>query len=73
MFSIRIEDKGIVRWYKAEDYNSAIVLFDILTNQFSFVQLYGSAIEPLCDYNSVWAEEFAELAEDYQQNNPLCG
>ena len=30
MFDIRIEDDGVVRWYKTDDYNSAVVLFDVL-------------------------------------------
>ena len=50
MFSIRIEDKGIIRWYSTQDYNSALVLFDILCRKFSFAQLYGSAIEPIQEY-----------------------
>jgi hypothetical protein len=62
MFDVRIEDDGIVRWYKTDDYNSAVVLFDVLCRKFSHVQVHdGSKV--ICEYKSDWAKYYASLAE----------
>jgi hypothetical protein len=60
MFDVRIEDDGIVRWYKTDDYNSALVLFDVLSRKFRHVQMHnGSRV--VCEYKADWAEEYADL------------
>ena len=65
MFDIRIEDDGIVRWYKTDDYNSAVVLFDLLTHHFRHVQIHDG-METICEYKAEWAEQYAEKAEQYE-------
>jgi hypothetical protein len=58
MFDIRIEDDGIVRWYKTDDYNSAVVLFDVLCRKFRHVQVHNG-METICEYKAEWAEKYA--------------
>ena len=62
MFNIRVNDDGIVRNYDTEDYNSAIVLFDVLCRKFRHVQIHDG-IETICEYKAEWAEQYAERAE----------
>jgi hypothetical protein len=62
MFDLRIEDDGIVRWYKTDDYNSAVVLFDVLCRKFGHVQLHNGSLL-ISEYQSNWAREYEEDAE----------
>lgn len=67
MYDIRIEDDGIVRWYKTDNYGSALVLFHLLTQKFDHVQLH-KGIEVIAEYTLDWAKK----AEARQHENPLC-
>ena len=66
MFDVRIEDDGIVRWYKTDDYNSAVVLFDILCHNFRHVQIHDG-METICEYKTEWAEEYAQYMVEANQ------
>jgi hypothetical protein len=71
MFDVRIEDDGIVRWYKTDDYNSAVVLFDVLCRKFRHVQLHDG-MEVIHEYKAEWAEKYADIIEARQNEKPLC-
>jgi hypothetical protein len=66
MFNIRVNDDGIVRSYDTEDYNSAVVLFDILNRKFRHVQIHDG-VETICEYRAEWAEEYAQYMVEANQ------
>jgi hypothetical protein len=72
MFQVRIEHQYASRIYKAESLVDAMELFNLLSKTCNLVQVYGGDLDPICEYNSKWAEEYADEAEEHQHENPLC-